>query len=234
MGPSNLADGSILLSASSATEGGRYGSNRVIAILDADVTNATALNKALSELDVAPTPVSHTESLLRASRLFIPPIPSIPKAVRTLRDRGLVTPLIRVLTSGVPVLAIDTGFHLLFDVCHDGGQHMGLGVIPGKVIRMEYGSHPAAKHFTLPHQGWNQVNWLSHCPIGAGLSANDYFYFDHAHHAEPLDAGVVVGKANHGVDFTAAAWSGSLFGTQFQPEKSKESGLRLLANFLAI
>lgn len=206
----------------------------MIAVLDCDMASAGPLKKALGEMGVTPTSVSHADGLMRASRLFIPPISSIPRATRALRDQGLVTPLIRVLSSGIPVLAIDTGFHLLFDVCHDSRQYTGLGVIPGKVTRMEYGSHPAAKHFTLPHQGWNQVNWLSHCPIGAGLTGNDYFYFDHGSHAEPLDAGTVVGKTNHGLDFTAVAWSGSLFGTQFRPEQSKESGLRVLANFLAI
>ena len=206
----------------------------MVGILDCGVTDMAPLMTALGELGVSPTPVSHADGLLRASRLLIPPVQSMPRAIRAFRDQGLVTPLIRVLSSGIPVLAIDSGFHLLFDVCHDGGQHTGLGVIPGKVTRMEYGSHPAAKHFTLPHQGWNQVNWLSPCPIGTGLTGNDYFYFDHASHAEPLDAGVIAGRTNHGIDFTAVGWSGSLFGTQFRPEQSKESGLRLLANFLAI
>ena len=206
----------------------------MICILECESADSQLLKKALGELGVTPTSVSHADGLLRASKLFIPPIRSIPRATRSFRDGGLVTPLIRIMTAGTPVLAIDGGFHLLFDVCHDEGQHMGLGLISGAVTQMEYGAHPAAKHFTLPHQGWNQVRWLSHCPIGTGLSDNDYFFFDHAAHAEPLDANVVVGQTNHGMDFNAVTWSGSLFGTQFQPERSKESGLRLLANFLAI
>jgi imidazole glycerol-phosphate synthase subunit HisH len=206
----------------------------MLAILECDTADVEPLRKSLAALAVEPVGVAHADGLTRVSKLIIPRVHSVARAARSIRDNSLVAPLLRVFASGTPVLAIDSGFHLLFDVCHDGGQHTGLGVVPGKVAPIELGHHPAARHFSLPHQGWNQVHWTNPCPITTGIASGEYFFFDHALHAEPLDARMVLGRTNHGIDFNAFTWSGSVFGTQFIPERSKEAGLKLFANFLAV
>ena len=206
----------------------------MLAILECDTADVESLRKSLATLAAEPIAVAHADGLSRVSKLIIPRVASIPRAARSIRDSRLVSPLMRVLTSGTPVLAIDTGFHLLFDVIYDAGQHTGLGVVSGKVAPIQLGHHPAARHFSLPHQGWNQVHWTNPCPLTTGIHTGEYFYFDHASHAEPLDARVILGRTNHGIDFNAFTWSGNLFGTQFIPERSKEAGLKLFANFLAL
>ena len=206
----------------------------MIAILDCDCERTGGVRKALGGLGVDTVPAKTVDGIERASKLVIPDCRSFKQTAVWIRDRGLVGPLLRAIDRGCPILGISRGMHLLFDVSYEDGQHAGLGVIHGKVTHFDFGTHPAARHFTVPHQGWNQVQWTSDCPLLAGLKPGAYFYFDHTHHPEPLDVRMVPASCNHGIDFCAVAWKGRVFGTQFLPEKSEEAGRTLFGNFVRL
>lgn len=206
----------------------------MIAVLHLDTAAPDGIKKVLDDLDADAQLVGSGEGLDRAAKIIIPSGDSFAGTVRNLRDRGLVGPLLRAVEEGRPVLAVSLGMHLLLDVSYEEGQHTGLGAVHGKVTRFDFGSHPAARHFVLPHQGWNQVVWSSDCPLMAGLQSGEYFYFDHSYHAEPLDEAAIAARCNHGIDFTAVIWQGRVFGTQFLPEGSHQAGAKLLANFVAL
>jgi imidazole glycerol-phosphate synthase subunit HisH len=206
----------------------------MIAILECEGGDAQRMQKAFASFGADAQVVSSVVDLDRASKIVIPSGNSFPQTARGIRDRGMIGPLLRAIDDGRAILGVSLGFHLLMDVSYEDGQHTGLGAIPGKVARFDFGTHPAARHFVLPHQGWNQVVWSNGCPLFAGLQSGEYFYFNHSHHAEPLDERLIAARCNHGIDFAAAVWQGRIFAIQFLPERSGEAGLKLLANFLAI
>ncbi len=206
----------------------------MIAIVDCESCDTQGIQRALDRLDADAAVVQSADGLERASKIVLPPSDSFPRMIRSLRDRGLVGPLLEAAHGSRPLLGISHGMHLLFDVTYEDGQHTGLGLIHGKVIRFDLGKHPAARHFLLPHEGWNRVQWTDDCPLTAGLDSGEYFYFNHARHAEPLDRADATAVCNHGVDFTALVWKGCIFGTQFLPEKSEDAGMKLLANFVRL
>ena len=212
----------------------RAGLFLMIAIVDCESSDTRGIQRAFERIGTKTAVVNSIDRLERASKIVIPPSASFPRMIRSLRDGGLVGPLLSAASGGRPVLAISRGMHLLFDVCYEEGQHTGLGLVHGKVIRFEFGEHPAARHFSLPHQGWNQVHWTNDCPLTAGLESGEYFYFHHSFHAEPLEHTDTGAQCNHGVDFSALIWKDRIFGTQFLPEKSEDAGLKLLANFAAL
>ena len=148
-------------------------------------------------------------------------------AINALGDRGLVPPLVAHIEADKPFFGICMGLQLLFETGWEGGQHAGLGVLPGEVRRFDL---PAP--LKVPHMGWNTVEWR-----GSGTrwgADGDAFYFVHAYHALPTDERLVAAVCDYGGGFCAAVSRGRLFATQFHPEKSQALGLRLLGRFLEI
>ncbi|MGB9626629.1 MAG: imidazole glycerol phosphate synthase subunit HisH, partial [Phycisphaerae bacterium] len=135
---------------------------------------------------------------------------------------------------GRPFLGICLGLQLLFDVSYEDGEHKGLGVLAGKVVRFDFRDIPAARGFKIPHMGWNQVRWDRPCPLLEGLTSGEYFYFVHSYYVEPADPAVRLGRCEYGVTFTAMAWRDNVYATQFHPEKSQRAGLTILRNFVAL
>ncbi len=204
----------------------------MIAIVECESGNSEKVRDILTDLGADAQVVNSGEAIGRASKIVLPSTQSFSETIKRIRDRGFVAPLLTAVNDGRPVLGISHGMHLLMDVSFEDGQHTGLGAIHGKATHFDFGDHPAAKHFVVPHQGWNQVNWTNGCPLLAGLQSGDYFYFDHMNHAEPLDRRVVTAECNHGIDFAAVLWNRNVFGTQFLPERSDEAGRKLLMNFI--
>ncbi|MFQ5428686.1 MAG: imidazole glycerol phosphate synthase subunit HisH [Phycisphaerae bacterium] len=206
----------------------------MIAILDCEGAEAGGVKRALDGLQVDAIPADAADAIERASKIILPHSRSLSLTVAAMRDRQLVMPLLRAIDRGRPVLGISAGFHLLLDVSYEEGQHTGLGVVHGAAKRLDFGTHPAAKHFSIPHQGWNQVRWSVECPLTAGLRSGEYFYFDHSYFGEPLDERLVAASCTHGVEFSAIIWKDHIFGTQFLPERSDDAGRALLTNFAAM
>jgi len=206
----------------------------MMVVLDCDSAQTRPVLTALSAAGANACLASGVDAIEGASKIIIPPGSSYRRMLGSLRDRALVGPLIRAVEGGKPVLAIGNGLHLLFDVSYEDAQHMGLGIVHGRVARFDFGRHPVARHFSAPHQGWNQVHWALDCPLFNGLESGDYFYFDHWVHPEPLDRRSVAATTNHGIDFSSVIWQGNVFGTVFFPERSDAAGSAILRNFIRL
>jgi len=127
----------------------------------------------------------------------------------------------------VPFLGICLGMHLLMESSEEGGNLKGLGVIEGNVLRFRGVDK-------VPHMGWNSVELLRDIPLFEGIGSNQYFYFVHSYHVNPLDNDVVVGVSEYGYRFPSVIQKGNVYGTQFHPEKSSKIGLKLIENFLEL
>ena len=115
---------------------------------------------------------------------------------------------------------------MLYDWSYEDGEHRGLGVLPGKVVRFDV---PA--NLKVPHMGWNQVRFAKRPPIFEGIQDGAYFYFVHSYHVVNDDPSIVATETEYGGAFCSSVWRGNLFATQFHPEKSQAAGLRVLKNF---
>lgn len=167
----------------------------------------------------------------RASHVVLPGVGAFGDCARGLRTApGMVEALTRAVRErGRPFLGICVGMQLMAERGIEFGTHAGLGWIAGEVVRLEPGD-PALK---IPHMGWNELEDLeTRHPLLEGVEPGDHAYFVHSYKfdvARPQDC---LATADHGGAFTAMVGRDNLAGTQFHPEKSQATGLRLLANFL--
>lgn len=160
--------------------------------------------------------------------VVLPGVGAFGDCARNLRERGLETALKEWLSAGRPYLGICLGYQLLFESSEESPGACGLGVFPGRVVRF-----PAAAG-KIPHMGWNAVR-----PCGAGGRLFEgcpqpaYVYFVHSYFPVPEEASLVGCRCTYGVEFAAGITKGRITATQFHPEKSQGTGLRILRNFLA-
>lgn len=142
---------------------------------------------------------------------------------------GMVDALTRaVLDQKKPFLGICVGLQLLATRGYEHRVTEGLGWIPGEVHRIE----PGAARLKVPHMGWNELAIKRPHPVLAGIEAGAHAYFVHSYHFVPADPATLIATADYGVPLTAAAGRDNIAGTQFHPEKSQATGLRIIANFL--
>ncbi len=127
-----------------------------------------------------------------------------------------------------PFLGICVGMQLLFEAGHEHGTHKGLGWIAGEVVKIA----PADVTLKIPHMGWNELNLLQPHPLLYGIEPRSHAYFVHSYHARCSNSSDVIATTVYGEPLTAIVAHGNIMGTQFHPEKSQATGLKLIANFL--
>lgn len=198
-----------------------------IAIVDYQMGNLRSVQKALEHVGAKATITSDPECISRAAKVILPGVGAFGDAMRELKSRHLVQPIVESIRGGKPFLGICLGLQLLFETGLEGGEYIGLGVLPGKVVRFDL---PAA--LKVPHMGWNQVvERKPASPLLKGILPSAYFYFVHSYCVVPCDATTSWLECDYGGSFCAAVWRDNLFATQFHPEKSQRDGLQLLRNF---
>ena len=128
---------------------------------------------------------------------------------------------------GVPFFGICLGMQLLFEKSYEFGEHQGLGLIPGEIVPMQ-GTIPA--DLKIPQIGWNRLQLKGESPLFQHIQDGDYVYFVHSYYASGCDP-YVIATTDYGIEMTAAAAHGNVYGCQFHPEKSGPVGLKILAAF---
>jgi len=135
-----------------------------------------------------------------------------------------------VLGKKKPFLGICVGMQLLADKGLEHGENKGFGWIKGKVTPIK----PRNKSLKIPHMGWNELKIKGKHPLFDGIKDGDHAYFVHSYHMECKDGGDIKAEADYGGSITAAVANGNIMGVQFHPEKSQETGLKLINNFMKI
>jgi len=133
-----------------------------------------------------------------------------------------------VIENGRPFMGICVGMQLLATIGEEFGGTDGLNWIPGRVTAIK----PDDASLKIPHMGWNNLEGMAAHPVLAGLEQGAYAYFVHSFHYLPDDQDHLLATTPYGENITAAIGRNNIFGTQFHPEKSQETGLRLIRNFL--
>jgi imidazole glycerol-phosphate synthase subunit HisH len=149
---------------------------------------------------------------------------AVPGMVEVLRDK--------VLKEGAPFLGICVGMQLLATVGVEFGRHAGLGWIAGEVVKIAPNAFPANEPLKIPHMGWNELTKLSRHPLLSGIDNGAHAYFVHSFELKPALAEDLIATTDYGGPLTAMVGNENIAGTQFHPEKSQATGLKLLSNFL--
>ena len=164
--------------------------------------------------------------ILSAGQVVLPGVGAFGDGMAGLRQRGLEAVIRQIASQGKPLLGICLGMQLLFESSDEMGQHIGLGLLPGRVTRFpETG-------WKVPQTGWNQLNILQDTPLLAGLHSGDYAYFNHSYYCAPAADRDSLASTEYGLAYTSVVGRGSLYGVQFHPEKSQSVGLQILRNFV--
>ncbi len=197
-----------------------------LVVIDYESGNLRSVAKALESVGVSPLVTGEPSELASADGVVLPGVGSGPAAMAALDQRRLTEPLREYLASGRPFLGVCLGLQLLLDRTQEGGSTC-LGVIPGEVKRLPAG-------LKVPHMGWNTVRFTASHPVLEGIPQDSHFYFVHSYYAAPADSEGQIGITDYGVPFCSVYARGNLTATQFHPEKSGETGLRIYRNFAAL
>jgi len=200
-----------------------------IAIVDYGMGNLRSVQKAFERTGHAAIVTNDPAVVAKAEKIVVPGVGAFEDAIAELRRRDLVRPVLAAIDAGKPFLGICLGLQMLFDTSYENGRHEGLGVLRGEVVRFDL-----PQGYSIPHMGWNQVDFARRPPVLEGLEPGSYFYFVHSYYVVPEDAGVVAATTDYGGPFCSMVWRDNLFASQFHPEKSQSVGLRLFRNFASL
>jgi imidazole glycerol-phosphate synthase subunit HisH len=198
----------------------------MIAIIDYGMGNLRSVQKALEAVGHEASVTSDPDQIRLASKVILPGVGAFADAIAELRRTGLGEAFVEAVKLGKPCLGVCLGLQLLFDVSMEDGEHQGLGLIPGRIVRFD--PEPGLK---VPHMGWNTLRVRRPSPLLEGLEANSSVYFVHSYYARPDNPDHVVAESDHPRPFAAMVERDNLTATQFHPEKSQRVGLAMYANF---
>lgn len=202
-----------------------------VLIVDYGMSNLGSIRRSLEECGADVFTSADPRDIRHASRIVLPGVGVFAEGMANLHQMGWIDPLRRAAgEEGIPLLGICLGMQLLAGWGFEGGETAGLGLVPGKVVRLESDT-PSTR---IPHVGWNEVYPVASMPLLAGIPDGSDFYFVHSYHFVPADAGHVLATTPYCNGFVSAVVSGNVFGVQFHPEKSGRPGFQLLRNFLKI
>ena len=199
----------------------------MIAIIDYGVGNLFSLKSSLKQLGLEAVVTADAAAIRAADRLILPGVGAFGDAMAKLTATGLV-PVLKEQAEEKPLLGICLGMQLLFEKSYEYGEHAGLGFIKGEVCPLE----PDLKDKTLkvPQIGWNAVHILRDDPLFKYTKPGEYVYYVHSFYAKNCAANTLA-ASEYSIPVTGAVKNGLVYGTQFHPEKSGDTGLRMLRAF---
>ncbi|GAW91552.1 imidazole glycerol phosphate synthase subunit HisH [Calderihabitans maritimus] len=195
----------------------------MIAIVDYGVGNLRSVQKGFEKAGYRAVITDDPSQIRGARAVVLPGVGAFADAMANLRRSGLLE-VVKEAAQDKPFLGICLGLQLMFEASEEGGWHEGLGIFPGKVVRLPAG-------VKVPHMGWNQIHIKKPSPILKGIPDGSYFYFVHSYYVFPTTSDYVVTTTDYGLEFTSVVGRGNVFGIQFHPEKSSQLGLKILKNF---
>jgi imidazole glycerol-phosphate synthase subunit HisH len=198
-----------------------------LGLIDYGSGNLRSVSKVLEEAGAQVTRLEQGPIAGNFDAIVLPGVGAFGDSVGQLKSRHFFLPLQKWLEDGGRFLGICLGYQLLFESSEESPEVAGLGIFKGQVRKLNQGA------VKVPQIGWNSITWTEHARSRySNLPANPYFYFVHSYYPEPQNESLVAGYTEYGHRFAAAVATKNVLATQFHPEKSQESGLLLLRQFL--
>lgn len=210
----------------------------MIAIIDYGMGNIHSVKKALESVGASGIFVTNkADAISRADKLVFPGVGAFGDAVLELKNRDLVSAMAEHIKNKKTFLGICLGMHILFEASEESPGVRGLGILKGIAKKFK-----DAGKMKVPHMGWNQLRTglstkekgLRICPLLKGVPDNSYVYFCHSYYPDPVDKAVIAATTDYAGDFASIVWQDNVYGVQFHPEKSQETGLAMLKNFVEL
>ena len=200
-----------------------------LGIIDYGAGNLSSVCNSFKAVGVEGKLVRTEDDLAGLTHLVLPGVGAFGDCSRALAAQGLAEPIRRWTQEDKPFLGICIGYQILFESSEESPGAAGLGILKGHVRRF------SSTELKIPHMGWNTVHPTTPGDaIWAGLGDAPHFYYVHSYYPEPVDTSIIAATSTYGCTYAAAVRRGRLIATQFHPEKSQLTGLRLLQNFLQL
>lgn len=197
-----------------------------VAIVDYGVGNLKSIRNGLRKVGAEPLVTNLTEELKDVDAVVLPGVGAFKEAMMGLTPVSTV--LWELINSGTPLLGICLGMQLLFTASTEDGFHNGLDYFKGLVVRFP-------SNVKVPHIGWNTLEILNpDCSLLDGVSDGSFVYFAHSYYARVKEGLNVDAETFYGIRFPSVVSKGSVFATQFHPERSGRVGLKILKNFVRL
>ena len=201
----------------------------MIAIIDYDAGNLRSVEKALEALGSRAVITRNRDEILGADRVILPGVGAFGDAMEKLHQYELVDTIRQAAASGKPFLGICLGLQLLFESSEESEGVEGLGILPGRILRI-----PDTPGLKIPHMGWNSLDIKPGATLFRGIDNGAYVYFVHSYYLKADDERVVAASTEYSTHIHAAVEKEHVFACQFHPEKSSQVGLSILKNFLEV
>lgn len=201
----------------------------MIAIIDYGAGNIQSVYKALRYLDVECAITSDKDEILKADGAILPGQGEFGDCMKSITDTGIKETVKEFINTGKPFLGICVGLQLLFENSEESPETKGLGIFKGTIKRI-----PKGEGLKIPHMGWNSVDIVKEDKLFKGIENGTYFYFVHSYYLDAEDKDLVSSQTEYGVKIDASVSKDNVFATQFHPEKSGETGIKLLRNFIQL
>lgn len=200
------------------------------AIIDYGVGNLFSLLSSLKMIGDEAVVTSDRKIIAESDRIILPGVGAFEDAAKKLSETGLGDTVKEEVKKSKPLLGICLGMQMLFEKSYEYGEHNGLGLVKGSVKAMK-GVIP--EELKIPHIGWNALIFPENrerSPIFKYINEKECVYFVHSYYGTDCDDSLIA-SAEYGRLLTAAVQNGNVYGTQFHPEKSGETGLKILKAF---
>ena len=201
----------------------------MIALIDYDAGNMKSVEKALQALGQDVEPTRDPQKLLAADKVILPGVGAFGDAMENLQNFHLTEVIRQIIEKGTPFLGICLGMQLLFETSEEAPGVPGLGILEGKILKI-----PPADGLKIPHMGWNSLHLSHEGRLFRKMKEGEYVYFVHSYYLKAKDEQIVKASAEYGVEIHASVEKENVFGCQFHPEKSSETGLQILKNFVEL
>ena len=201
----------------------------MVAVIDYDAGNIKSVEKAVMAIGKTVQVTRKRQDILAADHVILPGVGAFGDAMEKLHRYGLVDTIREVADSGTPFLGICLGLQLLFEYSEESEGVPGLGILPGRIVRL-----PDDCGLKIPHIGWNSLCYPHRGRLFDGVPKQSYVYFVHSYYLQASEPEIVTAVTEYAATIHASVERGNVFACQFHPEKSSDVGMRILRNFLAI
>lgn len=206
----------------------------MIAVIDYGVGNLFSLTASLKYLGAETVVTNRSEDIEKTDRIILPGVGAFEDAAAKLRATGLVDTIMKETAAGKPLLGICLGMQLLFEESHEYGVHKGLGLIKGTVASIDEDlKEQGITDLKVPHIGWNALDFKEDEPLFKYIKQGDCVYYVHSFYGRDCEESTIA-TSMYGIKITGAVRNGSVYGTQFHPEKSGDVGLNILRAFMEV
>ncbi|MCM1145609.1 MAG: imidazole glycerol phosphate synthase subunit HisH [Blautia sp.] len=201
----------------------------MVAIIDYDAGNIKSVEKAVAALGENAVVTRDSKVILAADHVILPGVGAFGDAMEKLHRYGLTGIIREVVDKKTPFLGICLGLQLLFESSEESDGVEGLHILSGKIVKI-----PEREDLKVPHIGWNALHYPNQGRLFQGVAEDAYVYFVHSYYLQADEPEIVTATTEYGTLIHASVERDNVFACQFHPEKSSETGMKILKNFLNV